>query len=150
MKMSETGLELLKEFEGLRLKAYRDAAGIWTIGYGTTSAAGVGIIKGGMLISKAEAENMLRRSLASYERAVSNSIKVEISQQQFDALVSFAYNVGIEGFRRSSVLRHVNARDFDRVPQSLSLWIKSKGKVLPGLVSRRAREAKLFVKGDIA
>jgi lysozyme len=147
MKISEQGLELIRQFEGLRLNAYRDAGGIWTIGYGHTSAAGQPHVEQGMSITREEATRILARDAAQFANGVARRVHVEISQAQFDALVSFAYNVGLGNFERSSVLKAVNARDFAAVPRRLALWTKAVGKTLPGLVRRRAAEGALFQSG---
>ena len=149
MKMTIEGLALIKRFEGLRLNAYRDAVGVWTIGYGHTSMAGVPEVRAGLHISEADAHEILARDVDAFARGVRDLVTVELSDQQFSALVSFAYNVGLGGFKRSSVLTAVNARDFDAVPRRLNLWAKAGGRVLPGLVRRRAAEGALFVSANV-
>lgn len=148
MKMGPEGLALLKSFEGWRAKAYRDSVGVLTIGYGHTSMAGPPTVKRGMTITKAEGEKILKRDLKKYEQAVSDAVKVDLSQEQFDALVSFTYNVGPGNWRKSSVLRMVNAGRFDAVPARLMLWNKAGGRVLRGLTRRRAAEGELFASGS--
>jgi lysozyme len=150
MKMTVEGLALIKRFEGLRLDAYRDAVGVWTIGYGHTSMAGAPDVRAGLRISEADAHEILARDVDAFARGVRNLVKVELSDQQFSALVSFAYNVGLAGFKRSSVLAAVNNRDFDAVPRRLNLWAKAGGRVLPGLVRRRAAEGALFMSENMA
>jgi lysozyme len=145
MKMTKEGLALIKRYEGLRVAAYQDAAGVWTIGYGHTSMAGAPDVRRGMTISDTEAEAIFARDVAEFASAVAQVVKVELSPVQFSALVSFAYNVGIGGLKKSSVLAAINAGDFDAVPRRLNLWIKAGGRVLPGLVKRRAAEAVLFM-----
>jgi lysozyme len=144
MRISEQGLELIRSFEGLRLAAYRDVGGIWTIGYGHTSAAGLPDVKQGMTITREEAARILARDAGQFAEGVAQRVKVTVSQAQFDALVSFAYNVGLRNFERSSVLKAVNESDFGAVPRRLALWTKAAGIVLPGLIRRRAAEAELF------
>ena len=144
MRTSRAGIDLIKEFEGLRLEAYRCPAGLWTIGYGHTTAAGAPVVKPGMTITAAEAERILARDLASYEAGVTRLVKVDISQGQFDALVSFAYNCGSGALERSTLLKRVNACRFSDVPAELMKWTKSGGRELPGLVRRRRAEAKLW------
>jgi lysozyme len=145
LNVTDEGLALLRRLEGCRCRAYKDAAGVWTIGYGHTSMAGPPRVKSGMKISQAEADTILARDVANVARGVSALLDVPLSDGQFSALVSFAYNVGLENFRTSSVLRAVNSKDFTAVPRRLSLWVKAGGRVLPGLVSRRAAEAAMFV-----
>lgn len=142
MKMSQAGLDnLLKKFEGCKLKAYKDPIGIWTIGYGHTSAAGEPIVKEGLTITQAEAEEILRRDLGRYEVPVAALVKVDLEQHQFDVLVDFAYNAGVGNLKSSTLLKKVNAEDFDAVPKELMKWTKAAGKELPGLVRRRQAES---------
>lgn len=142
MKMSDGGLDnLLKKFEGCKLKAYRCPAGILTIGYGHTSAAGEPLVKEGMTITQAEAEVILRRDLGRYEEPVAALVKVQLEQNQFDVLVDFAYNAGVGNLKSSTLLKKVNAGDFEAVPKELMKWTKGGGKELPGLVRRRQAES---------
>jgi lysozyme len=145
MKVSNAGLDLIKKHEGLRLQAYRCPAGVWTIGYGITSRAGVGAVTPGMKITQAEAEDMLRKALAVFERGVQDVITRRPTQAQFDAMVSLAYNIGVPAFRRSSVARHFNNGETDKAANSFALWNKANGKVLPGLTRRRADERAWFL-----
>jgi lysozyme len=142
--MSDTGIALIKEFEGCRLKAYRCPANVWTIGYGHTSAAGAPTVEPTSTITQNEAEEILRRDLQQYERGVEKMVKVEITQGQFDALVDFAYNAGVGALQKSTLLKKVNAEDFDAVPAEFMKWTKGGGKELPGLVRRRRAEVKLW------
>lgn len=146
MQMTQEGLALIRRFEGFRGEAYRCPAGVWTIGYGHTSQAGPPAVKPGMRMSEAEADAVLARDVEVFARAVRAGLTREIGPQQFSALVSFAFNVGTGAFSRSSVLRMVNAGRFDAVPARLKLWVKARGKVLPGLERRRAAEAALFAR----
>lgn len=151
MKTSQAGIDLIKKFEGLRLKAYPDPATggePWTIGYGTTSKAGVGKIKKGMSITTAQAESMLVRSLATYELSVTHALNKGCTQNQFDALVSFAYNVGETNMRNSSVIKYLNAGQPEKAAAAFLLWNKAAGRVMPGLTRRRAAERDLFLKPD--
>jgi lysozyme len=148
MKMTDEGLALIKRFEGFRSKAYRDATGIWTVGYGHTSMAGSPAVAAGFTVTRQQAGEILAADVEKFARQVEASLLVTLTDNQFAALVSFAYNVGIGNFRGSSVLRAVNARDFAAVPRRLQLWNKAGGRVLPGLVARRAAEAQLFLKDD--
>jgi lysozyme len=144
--VSATGLALIKRFEGFRAHAYRDPVGILTIGYGHTSMAGPPEVRPGLTITEAEAGEILARDVERFADAVTCEVKIALTDDQFSALVSFAYNVGPENFRKSSVLRAVNARDFDAVPRRLALWVKAGGRTLPGLITRRAAEGELFAK----
>ena len=138
MHMSQGGLDnLLKKFEGCKLKAYRCPANVCTIGYGHTSAAGAPEVTDGMTITQSRAEEILKVDILKYERAVEALVKVELTQNQFDVLVDFAYNAGVGALKSSTLLKKVNAGKFDDVPAELMKWTKGGGKVLPGLVRRR-------------
>jgi lysozyme len=148
VKTSDQGIALLKRHEGLRLKAYPDPASggePWTIGYGTTSSAGVGKITRGMTITEAQAEEMLRKSLLIYERGVVKAITRRPTQPQFDAMVSLAYNIGVPRFSTSSVVKHFNAGDIDKAAGAFLLWNKAAGKIMSGLTKRRQSERALFL-----
>lgn len=145
MQVSETGIELIKHFEGLRLDAYQDVAGIWTIGYGHTGPD----VEPGQVITEAEAEALLRQDLDRFERGVSDAVRVDIDQNQFDALVSLAYNIGVSAFRSSTALKRLNRGDFLGAAEAMTWWNKAtingvRREVL-GLVRRRAAEAALFL-----
>lgn len=142
MRTSERGIELIKKHEGLRLNAYLCPAGVWTIGYGTTS----GVEKGDK-ITKEQAESLLRNDLEVFENAVTMAVRVPITQNQFDALVSFAYNVGTGALRSSTLMRMLNAGDYAGAAAQFKRWNKADGKELPGLTKRRADEAILFAAG---
>ena len=149
MFMTNEGLELIKQFEGFRATAYRDPVGVWTIGYGHTSMAGVPDVAAGLTVTEAEADEILARDVDQFARGVRALLRVKLSDGQFSALVSFAYNVGLGALKKSSVLTAVNARDFAAVPRRLQLWTKAGGRVLPGLVRRRAAEAALFASASV-
>lgn len=140
MNISETGIQLIKKFEGCSLKAYKCPAGIWTIGYGHTSG-----VKEGQTITKKEAEAYLKQDLTTFETFVSNLITVAINQNQFDALVSFCYNLGPGNLRSSTLLKRINAGDFNGAAEEFDRWIYAGGKKLSGLVKRRAAEKALFL-----
>jgi lysozyme len=144
MRMTEEGLALIRRFEGLRTDAYRDAVGVWTIGFGHTSMAGPPEVTPGLSISREEASAILARDVEKFAAGVCEAVTVPLNDAQFSALVSFAYNVGLGALRGSSVLKAVNAGDFAEVPRRLALWVKAGGRTLPGLVKRRAAEGKLF------
>lgn len=139
MKTSQTGIKLIQEFEGLRLKAYQCSARVWTIGWGHTKT-----VRPGMEITRDEAEALLEEDLVKFERGVYRLLTREPSQNQFDAMVSLAFNIGLGAFSRSSVLRHFNTNNDKAAEKSFHLWRKGGGKVLPGLVRRRAAEAELY------
>ena len=143
MKTSPKGIALIKEFEGLRLKAYKCPGGIWTIGYGHTAG-----VKPGMVISEAQAEEYLKADLIAFEKYL-NSLGLAINQNQFDALISFIYNVGTGNFSRSTLLRKVRANPQDNsIMDEFLKWVYSKGRVLPGLQRRRLAEMKLYFSND--
>ena len=142
-RINQQSLDKLKQWEGLKLKAYRDVAGVLTIGYGSTGTH----VKSGMVISEKQAETLLKKDLDRFERAVDESVKVELSDNQFGALVSFAFNVGVSAFKNSTLLKKLNAGDYYSVPSELARWNKAGGKVVQGLVNRRAAEAGLWARG---
>lgn len=151
-RISPEGLALIKQWEGCKLRAYKDAVGVWTIGYGSTGAH----VRPGMTITQAEADNLLIADLARFERAVEKLVKVPLSDGQFAALVSFAFNVGEGkgGFETSTLLKKLNAGNYAAVPSELQKWVKGtdprtgKKITLSGLVNRRAAEAGLWAKGS--
>lgn len=147
MKMTDEGLTLIMRFEGFRETAYLCPAGVWTIGYGHTARSGPPGVAQGMTMPEEEARVVLGRDVERFAADVRLALRRDISDRQFSALVSFAYNVGSGAFRSSSVLKAVNAGDFEAVPRRLQLWVKAGGKVLPGLVRRRAAEVELFIAG---
>ena len=139
LTIGEKGLELIKSFEGLRLRAYLCPAKVWTIGYGHT-----GDVRGGQVITQSQADDLLKQDLRRFEIAVRKLAKVPLTQNQFDALVSFAYNVGEAALSRSTLLRKLNAGDLAGTKLEFAKWNKGGGKVLAGLTRRRADEANLF------
>lgn len=146
MIINQAGLDLIKEFEGFEAKAYKDAVGVWTIGYGTTARAGVGIKPAaGMTITKAEAEYYLQKAVDKFIANIRPNITAPINENELAAFASLAYNIGPTAFNRSSALRHFNAGDKARAAKSILLWNKAKGKVLKGLVRRREAEMALFL-----
>lgn len=145
-KTATKGIELIKEFEGCRLTAYKCPAGVWTIGYGHTGTVDGKLIGNGMTITAAKATELLKKDLAEFEAAVNGCVTVPITQNMFDALVSFSFNVGAGALRRSTLLRKLNAKDYDGAAAEFPLWNKAGGKVLNGLVRRRERERQLFLR----
>lgn len=146
MKINQATIDLVKEFEGFRAKAYKCPANVWTIGYGTTASAGVGITpKDGMTITEAEAEGYLKATLDKFADQIAPSITAPINENEFGAFLSLAYNIGTGAFKKSSALKHFNAGDKEKAAASVLLWNKAAGKVLKGLVRRREAERKLFL-----
>src|SRR5215217_5313643 len=142
MKTGAGGLALIKAFEGLGLKAYSDSVGVPTIGYGSTGQH----VKLGQTITRTQAELLLKLDLLRFEAAIARLVHVPLNQNQTDALVSFAFNVGIGALEKSTLLRKLNDGDYNAVPSQLQRWNKAGGKVLPGLVRRRLAEGELFAR----
>lgn len=135
------GIMLIKEMEGLRLRSYKDAVGVWTVGYGSTGDH----VHPGMVISEKQAEWFLKSDLIRFEASVDNLVKSEISQNQFDALVCFAFNLGAAALKRSTLLKKVNVDPDD--PTIRGEFLKYRfagGKELAGLKKRRIKEADLY------
>lgn len=145
MQTSEKGIALIKEFEGCRLTAYQDSVGVWTIGYGWTQPVDGKTIRAGMTIKQETAERLLKTGLVSYESDVSRLVKVGLTQGQFDALVSFTYNLGARSLSTSTLLRKLNAGDYAGAADEFLRWNKAGGKVLNGLTRRREAERALFL-----
>lgn len=146
-KISKEGIALIKQWEGLRLHAYKDSIGVWTIGYGHTSTAGKPFVHKGMTITEKQAEDLLRQDLRQFENTVEKNVKVSLTNAQFAALVSFCYNVGTAAFCQSTLLKKLNNGEYEAVPAELQKWTKAGGKRLHGLVHRRAAESGLWAKG---
>ena len=145
MQISNAGISLIKEFEGCRLKAYQDSVGVWTIGYGWTQPVDGRKIGPSMVIDQATAERLLKCGLVQYEQGVNQLVKVIITQGQFDALVSFAYNLGLRALSTSTLLRKLNAGDKHCAADEFGKWVNAGGVRLNGLVKRREAERKLFL-----
>ncbi len=149
MKVSAAGRKAIAAHEGVRLTAYPDPATgghPWTIGVGHTSAAGAPRVYKGLTITPAECDEILSRDLAKFEAAVEKAVKVPLNQNQFDALVSFTFNVGEGALRSSTLLRKLNARDYDGAAEQFLVWNKAAGKVMGGLTKRRQSERALFLR----
>lgn len=142
-RTGDAGRELIKSFEGLRLKAYKCPAGKWTIGYGSTTG-----VREGDEITEEEAEERLANSLQLYEAAVARAVDVPIRGYQFDALVSFVYNVGIRAFKGSTLLKKLNAGDDHGAAEEFLRWKYINGAPSNGLLRRRKAERELFQKGE--
>lgn len=142
MQMNLEGIAIIREFEGLSRRPYRCPAGYWTIGYGHVIRAGEDFQDG---IDIAAAERLLRQDVAVAEDAVCRLIRVPMNDNQFSALVSWTFNLGAGALQRSTLRRRLNAGCYDAVPREICRWNKAGGKVLAGLVRRRAIEASLFL-----
>ena len=139
MKVSDKGLALIKEFEGCKLTAYQDSVGVWTIGYGHTRTA-----RRGMVITQAQADELLSLDVAVHAAGVYKALQVKLEQHQFDAVVSLAFNVGVNSVRNSTLLKMINRGDAKLAAAQFDRWNKAGGKVLAGLTRRRAAERKLY------
>ncbi|EMW3234939.1 lysozyme [Pseudomonas aeruginosa] len=140
MRTSQQGLSLIKSFEGLRLQAYQDAVGVWTIGYGATRG-----VKAGMSINKEQAERMLLNDVQRFEPELDKLVKVPLNQNQWDALMSFVYNLGSANLASSTLLKLLNKGDYRGAADQFPRWVNAGGKRLEGLVKRRAAERALFL-----
>lgn len=149
MRISNLGVQLVKHFEGLYLKAYLCPARVWTIGYGHTGLKhNDGTVKKGRTITEAEAEDLLTQDLnTKYAPEVSRLVKVPLQQHEFDALVSFHFNTG--ALAKSTLLRRLNTGDRAGAAEEFLRWTKGGGKELPGLVRRRKSERYLFLTGRL-
>jgi lysozyme len=152
MKLSENGFKIIKNFEGLRLDAYRDVAGVWTIGYGSTRYHDGKTVKpGDKLASDAQADALFQNTLGQYEEAVNRFVKVPLTQNQFDALTSFTYNEGTGALEESTLLVKLNEKNYTEASAHFSAWNKitdpktGKKVVCETLVQRRGEESKLFL-----
>jgi lysozyme len=149
--ISPEGIDLIKRFEGLRLEAYQDVAGIWTIGYGHTGPD----VHEGQVITEAEAEELLRRDLQRFEDGVDAAVRVPFVQSMFDALVSLSFNIGVAAMRGSTAIKRMNKRDYIGAAEAITWWNKARIngvlQEVAGLTRRRAAEAALYLRdlGDI-
>lgn len=141
MKISQKGIDLIKSFEGLELKAYKDSVGVLTVGWGSTGSH----VIAGMTITKEQAEQLLKKDLERFEKGVSDLVKVKLNQNQFDALVSFSFNLGLSNLKSSTLLRKLNASDYSGASKEFERWNRASGKVLNGLTRRRIAERDLFL-----
>ena len=140
LTFSQNGLSLTKKFEGIRLTAYQDQGGVWTIGYGHTGSD----VQAGLTITDDQASDLLMKDTAKAVAAVNRLVSVPLTQNQFDALVDFVFNVGAGNFETSTLLRNVNASDFAGAAAEFQKWDHVHGVVVPGLLRRRQAEANLF------
>lgn len=143
MKLSENGTKLIKKYEGCRLKAYKCPRGVWTIGYGHTNN-----VRPNDVITQDEAEELFKQDVKVFENAINRLIKVKLNQNQFDALVSFTFNLGYgdRGLGGSTLLRLLNNSDYIGASKQFSRWVYSGDRVLEGLIKRRNEEKELFLK----
>ena len=139
MIISKNGLDLIKQFESLQLKAYKCSANVWTIGYGHTKN-----VKEGDRICEDQANCFLMQDLYSVERAIIRHVKTEINQNQFDALCSLIFNIGITAFKDSTLLNKLNNNDFNGASNEFKRWNRVNGIVMRGLIRRRQAEQDLF------
>ena len=139
-RLSLAGEKLIKQWEGYREKAYLCAANQWTIGWGHTKTA-----RRGMTINREQAQKLFNQDIAEFERAVNRLVKVPITQGQFDALVSFSFNLGVYALGSSSLLRALNALDYSEAAEWFDRYVYANRTKLPGLVSRRQEEKKMFL-----
>lgn len=146
MHVSPSGIDLICNFEGKRLMAYDDGVGVWTIGFGTTIYPNGIKVKKGDVCTEAQAKAYMAHDLKKFELAVSNVVTVPLSQNQFDALVSLAYNIGTNAFKNSTLVKKLNAGDIRGAANQFDVWVKAGGKRMQGLVNRRAKEKALFLR----
>lgn len=140
MKLSEAGFELIKRFEGCKLTSYHDLVGVLTIGYGHTGRD----VHEGQTITQAQADDLLWRDVRAAENCVNAEVKVDLTQSEFDALVSFTFNLGCGRLRSSTLLRKLNDSDFDGAAAEFKRWDRAGGQVVAGLTRRREAEAEMF------
>lgn len=145
MKASFKCIDLIRKFEGFSAKVYRCPAGVLTIGYGSTrDTDGTPICASQPDITEAQASALMQATLVTYEDAVNRYVTAYINQNQFDALVDFAYNAGAQNLRTSTLLRLLNAKDYEGAANQFEKWVYANGKILNGLVKRRLAEKELF------
>ena len=146
MSVNQATIDLIKRWEGCKLQAYQCSAGVWTIGFGTTAGADVGIKPAyGMTITQDRAEDLLRQGVEKFAATVDAMITAKVNANEFGACVSLAYNIGPNAFAKSTVLRELNAGHKDKAAAAFRMWNKAGGEVIKGLVNRREAEIKLFL-----
>ena len=146
MHVSPSGVDLICNFEGLRLKAYDDGVGVWTIGYGTTKYPNGIRVKKGDTCTLDQAKAYMQNDLKAFEQTVNSAVKVPVSQNQFDALVSLAYNIGSTAFKNSTLVKRLNEGNYKAAANQFDVWVNAGGKRMQGLINRRAAEKALFLK----
>jgi lysozyme len=145
MLVSNKGVDLICEFEGKRLSAYDDGVGVWTIGFGTIKYPNGVRVKKGDTCTLEQAKEYMRHDLMEFEHTVNSSVKVPLNQNQFDALVSLAYNIGSSAFKSSTLVKKLNSGDYQGAADQFNVWVNAGGKRMQGLVNRRDREKLLFL-----
>ena len=140
-KTSKAGIELIKKHEGMRLEAYQCPAGVWTIGYGHTKD-----VKPKQIIDTRQAIELLKEDLKECEDVVNSCTKTPLNQNQFDALVSFVFNLGSGALKSSTLLKRLRQGDYEGAANEFTRWVFAGNKRLPGLVIRRQEEKELFLK----
>ena len=143
MKISKEGIALIKKFEGCKLESYKCSAGVWTIGYGSTK-----LIIENMSITQEEAEKLLIKDIEVFEQEIEKAVEVPLHQHQYDALVSWTFNLGGANLNASTMLKVLNKGAYEDVPAQIKRWNKAGGKVLEGLTRRRLAESLLFEGND--
>ena len=146
MKTSQSGISLIKGFEGKRLNAYNDGVGVWTIGCGTIKYPNGVRVKKGDTCTELQAESYLENDLVKFENAINRLVKVPLNQNQFDALSSFTYNLGETNLSNSTLLKKLNAKDYTGAADQFPRWNRAGWKVMNGLTRRREAERNLFLK----
>ncbi|MBZ5681712.1 MAG: lysozyme [Acidobacteriia bacterium] len=146
LSYGKNGLSLTESFEGVRLTAYQDQVGVWTIGYGHTGPD----VHAGLTITQDQADNLLKGDVAHAAGAVNRLVTVPLAQDEFDALVDFVFNVGVGNFTGSTLLRDLNASNFTDAAAQFERWDRAGGVEVAGLLRRRQAEAKLFQEGAAA
>lgn len=141
LKISQNGINLIKESEGIRLEAYQDSVGVWTIGFGHTRG-----VYPGMTISQSQAEQFLKEDITSHVSGIYRYITIELNQNQFDALASFHYNLGANILAGTTLLAYINSKNFQAAANEMLAYCHANGAVVPGLLIRRRAEADLFLK----
>lgn len=148
MQVSDKGIELIKRFEGCSLSAYPDpgtGGAPWTIGYGWTGNVDGKPVRAGMKIDQDTADRLLRTGIVSYDQAVNKMLKVKVTQNQYDALVSLAYNIGTRALSTSTLMKKLNDGDYGGAADEFLRWNKSGVKAMPGLTNRRKAEREVFL-----
>ena len=146
MSVSNLGVDLICGFEGKRLVAYDDGVGVWTIGFGTTIYPNGIKVKKGDTCTEAQAKEYMAHDLKKFEQAVNGAVNIPLNQNQFDALVSLAYNIGTGAFNKSTLVKKLNAGDIRGAADQFDVWVNAGGKRMQGLVNRRAKEKEVFLR----
>lgn len=146
MAVSAKGIDLICSFEGLRLTAYDDGVGVWTIGFGTIKYPNGVRVKRGDTCTLEQAKSYMKYDLIEFEHTVNSLVKVPLNQNQFDALVSLTYNIGSGAFKSSTLLKKLNLSDYKGAADQFDVWVNAGGKRMQGLANRRAKEKEFFLK----